>query len=206
MLQVTSFSASPSAWRVLGLQLTQHVDLAQAVCESLVHSCQIPIVALTNSHRCSGLTQQRCMLFTVLWVRIPVLLSLGCHQGVCGIALFSGVSRGDFSRLWEPRSLVLQDQGPCPLPVSPRYACQLLAATLVGVTSTSLPHLHSQHGRCRPLHVAQTVPGGLLFSGPSPPTCRALLQCNMMHTGMTPGVEICLLPGLVHFSPWFQSP
>ena len=101
------------------------------------------------------------MLFTVLWVRIPVLLSLGCHQGVCGIALFSGVSRGDFSRLWEPRSLVLQDQGPCPLPVSPKYACQLLAATLVGVTLTSLLHLHSQHGRCRPLHVAQTVPGGL---------------------------------------------
>ena len=57
MLQVISFSISPSAWWVLGLQLTQHVDMAQVVCESLAHLCQIPIAALTNSHKCSGLTE-----------------------------------------------------------------------------------------------------------------------------------------------------
>ena len=120
------------AFPSLGLQLTQHVDLAQAVCESLAHSCQIPIAALTNSHKCSGLTQQRCTAFTALWVRIPALLSLDCHQGVFGIALFWSFKRRLLQVVGEARSLVLQDQGPCPFAVSPEYACQLLEAAPCG--------------------------------------------------------------------------
>lgn len=39
-----------------------------------------------------------------------------------------------------------------------------------------------------------------LFSGPSPSTCKVLLPCNMTHMGVTPGMKICLLPGLVHLT------